>query len=226
MVQNRTSAIWLRIDICSYWFQMNKKICLILGGIPFICYSFKPAVRGLVCGVCFRKSKHHQRITPTVLALIQKHGYKDYSIDDPSLPYIICKSCAKTLKVLDSENPNRKLPYFDYGGLVKPALVNTRLADSDKCQCTICNISRLNENELQKHEKTQRNNPGRAAEKVYEISYSITQCSNCHSEIGRGRPKDCTRTARQDNLLDLVRNHSGKTQEQLASKLLDAIYED
>ena len=44
LVQNRTSTIWLRIDICSYWFQMNKKICLILGGIPFISYSFKPAV--------------------------------------------------------------------------------------------------------------------------------------------------------------------------------------
>ena len=104
--------------------------------------------------------------------------------------------------------------------------MNTRLADSDKCQCTIFNISRLIGNEFQKHEKAQRNNPGRPAEKVHEISSSITQYSNCHSEIGCGRPHEGTRMARQDNLVDLVRNHSRKTQEHVASKLLDAIYED
>ena len=141
--------------------------------------------RGLICGVCFRKPKHSQRITSSVLALIQKHGYKDYSVDDPSLPYIICKSCVTTLKVMDSDTPNRKVPYFDYGGLVKPILVNTRMADSEKCECTICKISRLNGNEFLKHKQTQRSNPGRPAEKVQEISTPITQCSNCHSEIGR-----------------------------------------
>lgn len=182
--------------------------------------------RGLICGVCFRKPKHSQRITSSVLALIQKHGYKDYSVDDPSLPYIICKSCVTTLKVMDSDTPNRKVPYFDYGGLVKPILVNTRMADSEKCECTICKISRLNGNEFLKHKQTQRSNPGRPAEKVQEISTPITQCSNCHSEIGRGKPHECTRTTRHDNLVDLLRNHSEKTQQQVASKLLDAIYED
>ena len=67
-----------------------------------------------VCGVCFRKPKDHQKISPMILELIKKHCYTDYSLDDLSLPLIVCKSCAKTLKVVDSDKPNRKVPGYDY----------------------------------------------------------------------------------------------------------------
>ena len=57
--------------------------------------------RKLVCGVCLRKEKHTQAITPTVLALIKEHHYDDYSLQDDFLPLIACKSCVATLKAID-----------------------------------------------------------------------------------------------------------------------------
>ena len=179
--------------------------------------------RRAVCGICFRKLKHHQKITPMLLALIQKHAYKEYSLDDESLPLIVCKSCAKTLKVCGN---GRKLPDFDYGGLVKPISVNTRSGDNEKCNCSICEICRLNGNQFQKHEKAQRHNPGRPTDRVAEESFPITHCSNCHTEVGPGKPHECNRTSRQENLVELVKNHSEKTLQQVTSKLLDVIYED
>ena len=182
--------------------------------------------RSLVCGVCFRKSKHIQKITPVFLTLIQKHSYKDYTLDDQALPNVLCKSCAKCLKVVDSEKPGRKLPVIDHSSLVKPVTINTRLGDNETCHCTICDIARLNGHEFKSYQKTQGIILGRPAEKIPETQYTISKCSLCHSEIGRGKVHECTRTTRHDNLVDLVRSHSEKTQEQVTSKLLDAIFEE
>ena len=57
--------------------------------------------RKLVCGVCLRKEKHTQAITPTILALIKEHHYDDYSLQDGFLPLIACKSCVASLKAID-----------------------------------------------------------------------------------------------------------------------------
>ena len=74
--------------------------------------------RMLVCGVCFRKPRHSQMISPLVHQLIKTHYYKDYSLDDISLPLVCCKSCVKALKSIDSGKGNRKLPDFAFGSLI------------------------------------------------------------------------------------------------------------
>ena len=182
--------------------------------------------RSKVCGLCFRKPKQHQRISPSVLTMIKKHSHKDYSLDDTSLPVIICTSCVKTLKVVDSGSIDRKLPDVNYNDLSKPQPVNTRSTICEKCSCSVCAVARMYGHEYQAYEKTRRDKPGRPSNKEIRPGVTVTQCSECHSEVGRGRPHECTRTVTQDNLVDLIRNHSEKTQQQVTSKILDAICDE
>ena len=59
-----------------------------------------------------------QTISPLVLNLIWKHILKEYSLEDTSLPLIICMSCVQTLKSIESGKVDRKLPDVDYSELV------------------------------------------------------------------------------------------------------------
>ena len=182
--------------------------------------------REKVCGVCFRKPKQYQKISPLVLHLIKKHSYKDYSLQDTYLPVICCMSCVCALKVIESGKDGRNLPDIDYTDLKKPQAVNTRSAVSEKCCCSICAVARLNGHEYKEYEKTRRAKPGRPREKEKGTSVTVQHCSDCHSEIGPGKPHECTRTVTQENLVELIRNHSEKTQEQVTSKILDAICQE
>ena len=98
--------------------------------------------RKLVCGVCLRKEKHTQSITPNILALIREHHYEEYSLEQEHLPVIVCKSCVMTLKAQskDQENARRKLPQVTYDDLQKPRKVITRSADNTACQCLFAKL--------------------------------------------------------------------------------------
>ena len=182
--------------------------------------------RNKVCGVCLRKPKQLRKISESMLLLLKKHIYERYSLDDTSLPIVICTSCSKTVTVIESGQDDRKLPYIDYESLTTPPSVETRSVASEKCCCSLCIISRMNGPEYQAHEKLMRDKPGRPRIDVEVPSVTINQCSKCHSEVGPGKSHNCTRTATQDNLVELVRSHSEKTREQVTSKILDAICED
>ena len=60
--------------------------------------------REVVCGVCLRKPKLSQKVTPIVLSLIKKHYWENYCLDDDFFPLIACKSCVATLKTIDKVN--------------------------------------------------------------------------------------------------------------------------
>ena len=127
-----------------------------------------------VCGICFGKPKpkQHVKITETRLSLIKQYIYDDYSLDDISLPLIMCTSCLKTIKVMESGNVDRKIPDIDYKGMSKPPAVNTRSGLSEKCCCSLCTIVRMNGSEYLAHEKSMRDKPGRP--KVKEEAPSVT----------------------------------------------------
>ena len=129
--------------------------------------------REKVCGVCFRKPKQYQKISPLVLHLIKKHSYKDYSLQDKYLPVICCMSCVCALKVIESGKYGRNLPDIDYTDLKKPQAVNTRSAVSEKCSCSICAVARLNGHEYKEYEKTRRAKPRRPREKEKGTSVTV-----------------------------------------------------
>ena len=110
--------------------------------------------------------------------------------------------------------------------LVKPKTFKTRAQENVACVCSICKIGRLSGSEYVSYEKGQRQLPGRPRLREEEACVPVTTWSYCHAEIGQGKPHDCTRTEMQDNLLDLIRSHSEKTQEQVTSKILDVIFQE
>ena len=71
-----------------------------------------------------------------------------------------------------------------------------------------------------------RQKAGRPRLKEAEVAIPLTICSYCHTEVGQGRPHDCTRTEMQENLFDMIRHKSDKTQQQVTSKMLDALFDD
>ena len=77
-----------------------------------------------------------------------------------------------------------------------------------------------------KYENDLRQKSGRPRLKEVEAAEPVSICSYCHTEVGQGRPHECTRTEMQGNLFDLIRHKSEKTQEQVTSKMLDAIFQD
>ena len=109
---------------------------------------------------------------------------------------------------------------------MRPKPFNTRAQDNAACACSICQIGRLSGTEYVNYEKTQRQKAGRPRLKEDEVCVPVTTCSYCHTEVGQGKPHDCTRTEMQENLLDIIRSHSEKTQEQVTSKMLDVIFKE
>ena len=126
----------------------------------------------------------------------------------------------------DPENSKRKAPIVDYEELAKPRSVNTRSNDNVVCGCSICQVGRLSGQDYKKYEADLRQKTGRPRLTEPEEAEAVAMCTYCHTEVGQGRPHECTRTEMQENLFDLVRNKSEKTQEQVTSKLLDAIYQN
>ena len=68
--------------------------------------------------------------------------------------------------------------------------------------------------------------PGRPLLQEPEVVGPVTICSYCHSEVGQGKRHDCNRMEMQDNIVGLIRQKSEKTQEQVTSKILDALFND
>ena len=132
-----------------------------------------------------------------------------------------------TIKLLqDPDNTTRNLPNINFDELVRPKPLKTRAQDNAACVCSICKIGQLSGAEYLSYDKGQRQQAGRPRLREEEVCVPVTTCSYCHTEVGQGRPHDCTRTDMQANLFGLIRSHSEKTQEQVTSKMLDAIFQE
>ena len=55
----------------------------------------------VICGVCWRKPKNLQIISPAVLSMIQSHCYKEYDLENRALPLSACKPCVAVLRTID-----------------------------------------------------------------------------------------------------------------------------
>ena len=179
--------------------------------------------RTRVCGVCTRKAANLRNISDTVLLFIKDYHFKDYNLDE--FPSVICVSCDATLRYIDNledgEIPIRRLPDIkDYESKRAPRV--TRSSASGDCGCFWCNIDKMNGLQYKRHKESVR--PVTKAEA--QPKKRIVRCGECHSILGRGLPHNCTKTTRNENAKEMVREFSGEGQRRVASKLLNEFAED
>ena len=85
-----------------------------------------------LCGVCRRKQKGLENISPTYLGLIKKYHHADYDLTSGKFPQVICPGCKAVLRDgrRSEENgtcPKRKLPENEYTLMV----LDTRVSRSE-----------------------------------------------------------------------------------------------
>ena len=88
-----------------------------------------------LCGVCRRKQKGLENISPTYLGLIKKYHHADYDLTSGKFPQVICPGCKAVLRDgrRSEENgtcPKRKLPENEYTLMVLDTRVNVPGATS------------------------------------------------------------------------------------------------
>ena len=179
--------------------------------------------RTRVCGVCTRKAAKLIAISDTVLLFIQDYHFKDYNRSE--YPSVICMSCDATLRYIDKledgEIPIRRLPDIkDYESKKAPRV--TRASASGVCGCFWCKIDKMNGLEYNRHKESVR--PVTKAKA--EPKKSVVRCAECHSILGRGLPHNCTKTTRNENAKEMVREFSGEGQRHVTSKLLNEFCEE
>ena len=170
------------------------------------CYH--DASRLKVCGCCFRKDQQLRTITDSILDLIKEFCFSDYSLDDTHLPKVVCTGCLRILKGFKDGDDKRRLPSYDYQGINKPKKVTRSISD-DPCDCTLCCISRMNGLQYKMYCKSQKNKPGRPKSVTPEVSLPAQKlCSDCHSEIHKGRSHVCTEENTKNNFVNLIKKNS------------------
>ena len=179
--------------------------------------------RTRVCGVCTRKAAKLIPISDTVLLFIQDYHFKDYNRSE--YPSVICMSCDATLRYIDKledgEIPIRRLPDIeDYESKKAPRV--TRASASGVCGCFWCKIDRMNGLEYKRHKESVR--PITKAKA--QPKKRVVRCGECHSIIGRGITHKCTKTTRNENAKEMVREFSGEGQRRVTSKLLNDFCEE
>ena len=177
-----------------------------------------------VCGVCTRKAANLIAISDTVLIFIKDYVYKDYNRYE--YPSVICMSCDATLRYIDKledgEIPIQRLPDItDYESKRAPPRV-TRSSTSGDCGCFWCTIDKMNGLEYKRHKESVR--PVTKAKA--QPKKTVVRCAECHSIIGRGLAHKCTKTTRNENAKEMVREFSGEGQRRTASKLLNEFCDD
>ena len=161
-----------------------------------------------ICGCCTLKPSSIQKINYNILALLRKHHCQDYSTD--CFPSVVCKSCVKTLREIDSDSDGkgttRYLPSIDYSIFNVPK--HTRATASGPCQCHWCYLGRLNGKDYVKHQNEVKDSRGRPRSDPSKSAPAevIKVCTACAGIIARGVSHQCSKTMRNSNLGNFIKN--------------------
>ena len=173
------------------------------------------------------KPKSIENISQDYLTLIRKHHFVNYNLTSGDYPTVICSSCKRALR--DKEkfgvDAKRKLPPVRYH-----LMRGTRSSRSfDECQCSWCQIGRLNGGPYMKYCNEVRDGPGRPLplEHVPPPPPEVKEiCQGCQGEIKRGVLHKCNVTSLEKNTLEKLKGMPTSSKERMASALLDEIAEE
>ena len=116
---------------------------------------------------------------------------------------------------------------------MQPLTYYIRTCYSQLCPCTVCKIAAEN--------LTGGSSPSMLREEYWRVLFpgvpypvqarsklkSVEKrCAFCSALIGKGRSHKCTKTAKQDNLHNLVGRSSPKTRQKVGSKIIKSIFDN
>ena len=209
--------------------------------------------RAVVCCVCGRKVVARKGGFPCVsdrLAnLVSKYVYENFSVQNSYHPTAICGTCRVTLGAFEKvniainchlfwsvnkykhlfQNPNQSKyrfpPFLNYDNLAPPA-PKTRATVSDSCNCQICSIARKTLDYSAFAALHSRKVGAPSTNPKSPPSKTLAVCSKCWGEIGKGKTHNCQKTTKRDNISNIVKNTSGKSRANVASRTLKTIAEE
>ena len=177
------------------------------------------------CGIC--AGKGNRKISKDkLLPLIHKHHYATYTFD--LHPSVLCLSCERNLRDIEKygkEEAPRKLPDTNYTEF--EPIRSTRSSGSG-CSCGWCKIANLNGLAAKNKDKGIKNDVGKPSTSSPEkmVESSVHNCLKCRAVLKKGSPHKCTKTARNENVVKIVRELSPAGQRRVVGKLINGFCEE
>ena len=96
-----------------------------------------------------------------------------------------------------------------------------------QCNCSVCSIGRLNGHSYKNHVLSITEPVGRP--RLYDAPPEpepIVVCSVCLSTYGKGLNHNCTKESKRSNVVDIIRNSSGRSKEKIVSSQLKEVFDE
>merc|ERR1719186_1373133 len=156
-----------------------------------------------LCG-CFLHAgrKSVKNISQSILQDLQMYQWEEYSLGNNALPTVICGSCRLKLLKCKGKSDHGPITDVDYKSLIPPPL-RTR-SSTDRYQCTLCQKGRITL-------LVQPKKPDTALGPV-------KICPGCQGRVAQGITHVCTKTNRNNNILETVGSLSAKNKGQVLSQ--------
>ena len=121
------------------------------------------------------------------------------------------------------------MKHVDYDSLVPPAgygAIMTRNASTSQCQCSVCQVGRLNGVNYILYKEKVSEPVGRP--RVYPPTEpeSIQLCNVCLCSWSRGQEHKCNRESKIQNLQNMVRSSSPRSKEKVLSSQLKEVFQE
>lgn len=178
--------------------------------------------RKAVCLLCFKKGKGFECINEAQRDIIENHVISGLSLLDERLPTVLCVSCRITINKYRNNDFSVSLKdtIYDYSKLNS---LQTVTRTSPTCSCVICYIgrstpfSKVTNTENMRPIQSCRGRPRTQSDPPTAIKI----CSACLTPIGRGIAHSCLNSDRVNNIKLLIDNSPTKTDEKIASSILN-----
>ena len=137
---------------------------------------------------------------------------------------------------MQGPDSSRKMPPCPKYNNLKPPHPSTRATDNLPCECTVCDIARLNrppgfgkgtELTTKLKELLFPDQPPPTTSLAQDVKPgTIKLCERCFARIARGNPHTCTKSEMRANLAGIVKSRSKKSREKVVATSLKTIFED
>ena len=156
----------------------------------------------LACFLCLNRGS--RALSHREKSCLRDNVYKDFFTNGAFLPGSLCSGCRAQLSSLAGDKPRPLPPPVLYSDLVLEMKLHTprtrAAADHGGCDCSICKVisSRASRQQISSRQQSRQTMDSEHGSS--ETSSNTAVCSECLSEIGRGKNHRCNNNSLLENL--------------------------